>query len=117
MLKRNVLKKIVKDNIIELFKARNIIVDKIIFFGSFVRGKTKQDSDIDIIVVSHNFRDKDLFERVELTKDIDRELVKRFNKPFDLLYYSDIEWEKGHSLIITAAKQKGEIVYGSKKSQ
>jgi len=28
------------------------------------------------------------------------------------IYYSDEEWERGNSLIINAAKEDGEVVYG-----
>ncbi len=81
-------------------------------FGSFVRGKFGRESDIDIIIVSPDFDGKSIFERVRLTTGIGRELVKRFKKPFDLIYYSDEEWEKKNFLLINEAKEYGEVIYG-----
>ena len=80
-------------------------------FGSYAKGRAKVGSDFDIIVVSKDFRGKDIFEKVELTSGIHREFVKKVKKPVDIIYYSDIEWNKGHSLIINAAKKEGKSIY------
>ncbi len=98
--------------LIELLKHRGISIYKIVIFGSFAKGLSKEDSDIDIIIVSKDFRNKSIFERVELTTGIGRELVKKTMKPFDIMYYSDEEWKKGHSLIINAAKEEGVVIFG-----
>jgi predicted nucleotidyltransferase len=83
-----------------------------IIFGSYAKGTQREDSDIDIIIVSRDFRNKSIFERVELTTGIGRELVKKVEKPFDLLFYSDDEWNGGYSLMINSAKEEGELIYG-----
>lgn len=98
--------------LLELFKQKGIKVSKIVLFGSFARGVIKKNADIDIIIVSKDFRDKSIFEKVESTTGIGRELVKKIKKPFDIMYYSDLEWNKGHSLIINAAKREGKVIYG-----
>ena len=87
-------------------------VKRVGLFGSCVRGEMREDSDIDIIIVSETFRYKDIFEKVKLTRGIHRELVKKIKKPFDIMYYSDEEWDQNYSLIINAAKKEGEIIYG-----
>ena len=111
MSKTDVIRQV--ENILkELLENRGIIIYKIVIFGSFAKGLQREDSDIDIIVVSSVFRNMNIFERVELTVGIDRELVKRTKKPFDILYYSDEEWENSNSIIINAAKQEGEVIYG-----
>jgi hypothetical protein len=38
--------------------------------------------------------------------------LRKALKPFDIMYYSDEEWEEGNSLIINAAKEEGEVIYG-----
>lgn len=110
MAKREIIK--IKKVLIELFDEIGINVEKIVVFGSYAKGKGGKDSDIDIIVVSREFRGKDIFDVVYLIKDIHWKLVERVMKPFDIMYYSDIEWNKGHSLIINAAKENGEVIYG-----
>jgi len=112
MLKKEVIKAKIRDLLKSLFQERNIEVNKIVLFGSIVKGNIKKESDIDIIIVSKDFRRKDIFERVKLATGVGRELVKQIKMPFDLMYYSDKEWENENSLIIDEAKTKGEIIYG-----
>jgi uncharacterized protein len=111
MSKTNVVKNAEKI-LEELLKQKGINVQKIILFGSYAKGKEKRDSDIDIIVVSDDFRNKTIFERVEQTCGIGRELVRRTKKPFDIIYYSDREWEEGNSVIINEAKEEGLVIHG-----
>lgn len=111
MDKREFIGKI-RELLIELFEKKGISVERIVIFGSYATGKARDDSDIDIIVVSKDFRNKDIFEIVDQTKDIHSELVERFMKPFDIIYYSDVDWEQGHSLVINSAKEEGEVIYG-----
>lgn len=111
MVKREIIK--IKKLLIELLKEIGISVEKIIIFGSYAKGKEKEDSDIDIIIVSRDFRDKDIFEIVNLTKDIHWKLVENVMKPFDIIYCSDEEWEKGNSLIINSAKREGDLIYSN----
>jgi hypothetical protein len=48
---------------------------------------------------------------VQLTTGIGRTLIKTFKKPFDLLFYSDLEWEQSCSPVIAAAKQEGKVLF------
>jgi predicted nucleotidyltransferase len=110
MVKEEILK--IEEILKRSFQDRGLTISKIVLFGSYLRGKIKKDSDIDIIVISPDFKNRDIFEKIELTKGIHKELVKRTMKPIDILYYSDVEWEKADSLIINTAKQNGRVIYG-----
>jgi uncharacterized protein len=112
MSETKTMKSEIRDILGELFQKKGISIQKIIVFGSYARGAQKEDSDIDVIIVSKDFRDKSIFERVELTTGIGRELVKKVEKPFDLLFYSDDEWNGDRSLVINIAKKEGEVIYG-----
>jgi predicted nucleotidyltransferase len=112
MAKTEVIKLKIKNILSELLQEKGIDISKIVIFGSFTRGEQKEDSDIDIIIVSSNFRNKSIFERVKLTTGIGRELVRQIKMPFDLIYYSDEEWENENFLIINEAKSYGEVIYG-----
>jgi len=102
----------IRDLLEKLLKQKGISIYKIILFGSFVKGGFGKESDIDIIIVSKDFRNRSIFERVEKTTGVGRELVKRFQRPFDLIYYSDEEWEEKKLLLINEAKEYGEVIYG-----
>lgn len=101
-------KKGIKEKAVEtikkLLKLRGIDTYKIVVFGSYAKGIPKKDSDLDIIVVSKDFEDKDIFKRVELVNGIHSELVDIIRLPVDLLYYSVSEWKKGNSLILSSVK-------------
>lgn len=105
-----VKRKDLKNTLLNLIKKKDIKASKIVIFGSYAKDDLKQDSDIDIIIVSNDFKNKDLFERVFLMRGVHTELVKTFMRPFDLMYYSDEEWEKGYSPVINTAKEEGEIL-------
>lgn len=111
MSKKDVIKSQIKNILEKLLTERGITVDRIVIFGSFVEGEFREDSDIDVIIVSREFRGKTIFERVKMSTGIGRELVKKLKIPFDLLYYSDEEWENEDFLIINEAKEKGEVIY------
>jgi predicted nucleotidyltransferase len=102
----------IKNFLEKLLQGRGISINKIVLFGSFIRGGFGKESDVDIIIVSKDFRDRSMFERVKKTTGIGRELVKRFQIPFDLIFYSDEEWEKKSFLLINEAKEKGRVIYG-----
>jgi len=90
------------------FQERGINAEKIVIFGSCVKDrKSRKDSDVDLVIVSKDFRNKDIFERIELARGVHRKLVAEIMKPFDIMYYSDEEWKKRKSLIINTAKNEG----------
>lgn len=53
MAKREAVKSIKK--FIKALKQEGITVDRVILYGSYARGKTRSDSDIDVAVISKNF--------------------------------------------------------------
>ncbi len=93
-----------------LLEKKGIHNSQIILYGSYAQRKQREGSDIDLIIVSRVFREKSIFERVDMATGIGRLLVKQFKKPFDLLFYSDTEWAQAQSPIIAAAKQKGMVL-------
>lgn len=97
--------KIILDNI------GNIFIDKIILFGSAVGKSFSPKSDIDLIILSKSFRQKSLFEKAKLCGNLEWNLINEIDKPFDILYYSDEEWENTSSLMIYEAKKHGRIIY------
>ena len=51
-----------------------------------------EDSDIDLIVISADFRDKDIFERSKLTMAPEIRTFKKFKVPMDILNMSPEEY-------------------------
>nr|QNO42233.1 hypothetical protein MKPHGJHB_00011 [Methanosarcinales archaeon ANME-2c ERB4]QNO43303.1 hypothetical protein BKKEKDFB_00015 [Methanosarcinales archaeon ANME-2c ERB4]QNO45373.1 hypothetical protein CHNKENMJ_00004 [Methanosarcinales archaeon ANME-2c ERB4]QNO45640.1 hypothetical protein JMABOEBK_00037 [Methanosarcinales archaeon ANME-2c ERB4] len=53
----------------QCLKETGLEVSKIILFGSQSREEATEESDIDILIISEDFWNKDIFERAKLTKD------------------------------------------------
>ena len=71
-----------------------IKVDSIALFGSALKGDMQDESDIDIIVVSDDFTNKDIFERSELTMHPELLTFKKFKIPMDILNMSPEEYDQ-----------------------
>jgi hypothetical protein len=69
-----------------------IHVDSIALFGSALTGKMDKDSDIDIIIISSDFINLDLFERAKLTMKPETETIRKFKIPMDILNLSPDEY-------------------------
>jgi len=77
-----------------------INVDSIALFGSALTGKMDKDSDIDLIIVSSDFRNLDLFERAKLTMKPETETMKKFKIPMDIINLSPEEYKESNANII-----------------
>jgi len=112
MDKKNDLMRKIAKIVNEDFRRKGLFLDKVVLFGSYAQGRQEPESDIDLIIVSRDFRGKRLMEKVELAAGLNWQLVHQTKKPFDLLYYSDLEWKEASSLIISAAKKEGRVIFG-----
>lgn len=93
-------------------KEKGLKVSKIILFGSQVKGKTTEGSDVDILIISEDFRNKDIFERARLTKDAEIMTLKKFMMPLDIVTLTSEEFESTKSLVVEYAK-KGKVMYAA----
>jgi len=78
----------------ELLYLKSISVYKIVFYGSYARSQDSGESDLDVLIVSEDFNDKDIFSRIDASADIHRKLVERFLIPIDIMYLSLAEWNE-----------------------
>jgi len=111
MAERKIIK--AKEIIKEYFKLNNLNLERIVLFGSHSTGRSNRHSDIDLAVISPDFRNKNIFQKAKITGALDWELVKKTDLPFDILYYSDDEWNNSSSLIVFEAKKNGKNIFGS----
>ncbi|MBW1869143.1 MAG: nucleotidyltransferase domain-containing protein [Deltaproteobacteria bacterium] len=88
-------------------EAENIKPQKIILFGSFSAETQRQDSDIDLVVISEDFTGKDYWERI----DILSAAIYTVFEPIEAVAMTPVEWQSGDSLIADYARN-GEVVYG-----
>jgi predicted nucleotidyltransferase len=81
-----------------------IVDSRIALFGSALTGNMHKDSDIDIIIVSKSFEDKDMFERINMTVKPEIEVRRRYNVPMDILTMSPEEYENAQQAKMYNAK-------------
>ncbi len=82
---------------------------KIVLFGSQAKGTSTAESDLDILVVSEDFRGKDIFERAAMTKRAEIRTLKKFMIPIDIFTLTPEEAKKS---LIASYAERGEVVHG-----
>jgi predicted nucleotidyltransferase len=110
MVKKSTLKAVtfMKDSL----QQTGLNVQKIIVFGSQASGKYNVDSDLDIIVVSKDFINKNIFKRPRLTKDAEIMTIRKFMIPLDIVTMTPEELTDDKSLLSDYART-GEVIYDS----
>ena len=78
----------------------NIRVDQLILFGSQAEGTAREDSDIDLVVISSSFANKSYWERINILSDAIYEVLA----PIEASAFTPDEWESKKSLITDFAK-------------
>ena len=94
----------------ECLKKKGLNVRKVVLFWSHAKGLAGEDSDIDIVIVSEDFRRKDIFKRAERTKKAEIKTIKKFMVPLDIIVMTPEEYENGTSAVAAYAKD-GEVIY------
>ncbi|MEJ2702226.1 MAG: nucleotidyltransferase domain-containing protein [Sedimentisphaerales bacterium] len=51
---------------VEALRQYGVKVERVILYGSFAKGRPREDSDIDLVVVSESFQEMNLRERLEV---------------------------------------------------
>jgi predicted nucleotidyltransferase len=87
-------------------ESRGIRADKLILFGSYATGQSQEDSDIDIVVISRDFKNKSYWERIDILAGAIYDIFE----PIEATAFTPEEWQSRESLIADFA-QNGEVVY------
>ena len=77
----------------DLLIKNGLNVDSIALFGSALSGKMHEDSDIDLIIISEDFRNKDIFERSQMTMNPEVATLKRYKVPMDIINLTPEEYD------------------------
>ena len=76
----------------ELLITNGLNVNSIALFGSALSGEMHVDSDIDLIIISSDFRNKDIFERSQMTMKPEIATLKKYKVSMDILNLSPEEY-------------------------
>ncbi len=78
----------------------DIRVDQLILFGSQAEGTAREDSDIDLVVISTSFTNKSYWERINILSDA----IYQVFAPIEASAFTPDEWNSKKSLITDYAK-------------
>ncbi|MDR3625581.1 MAG: nucleotidyltransferase domain-containing protein [Ignavibacteriaceae bacterium] len=102
------------DKIVEYLTKRllesDINVYKVVLFGSQNNGNPNKDSDLDLAVISDDFKNKSIWDRGPMIMDLEREVMKKFDIPIDLIKLTVEEYENETRMIASYVKE-GKVVY------
>lgn len=94
----------------DCLKEKGLKVSKIIVFGSQARGTATEESDIDIVIVSEDFKRKNIFRRADLTKYAEIQTIKKFMVPLDIITLTPEEY-KNKTTLLAEYPHEGEVVF------
>ena len=92
---------------VRTLEQRGVRVNKAILYGSYASGAQHPGSDIDVVIVSDCFVDKDHWERIRILSDAICEIWE----PVEAVAMTPEEWARGDVMIAQFAKN-GELVHG-----
>jgi len=96
------------DRFRKAIEARGININKLILYGSYARGDYREGSDIDLILISEDFREHDYWSRI----DILSEAIYDVLAPIEVVGFTPEEWDKQKSPLYDYAKH-GEILFAA----
>ena len=89
----------------EALERNRIHVDRLILFGSWAKGTQQEGSDIDVVVISKDFDNKDYWERIKILSHA----IYQVFQPIEAVAMTPQEWNSNESPICEFAKD-GEVV-------
>lgn len=94
-------KEIIKKTVEDIFKTKEIKIEKIILFGSRARGDYKKDSDWDLLIITKEKITRE--EKLRIAHLIRKELANQLI-PIDILIKSEEEVERRKNVIGSVIK-------------
>lgn len=90
---------------VEKLKELGVNPAKVILYGSYARGAAREDSDIDLIVVSEDFTAMNLLQRLEVLGVA----AARILEPVQARGYTPAEFEAGDDLFLQEVLKHGKV--------
>jgi predicted nucleotidyltransferase len=92
----------------QAIEARGVRPQRVILYGSYADGTYREESDIDVVIISDDFAGKSYWDRVDILADAIYEVFA----PIEAVAMTPEEWERDDSFIAAFAR-KGEVLYAA----
>ena len=92
----------------QILESQGVQPYRILLYGSYASGTHREESDIDIVVISDDFTGKSHWERVKILS----EAIYAVFSPIEAVAMTRKEWDLGTSMIAEFARS-GEVLYAS----
>ena len=89
-----------------MLESQGINIEKLVLYGSYAHDTYSESSDIDVVIVSDNFRGKSYWDRI----DIRSNAIFTVFEPIEVVEMTPEEWEEKESPIVSFV-QMGEFLY------
>jgi predicted nucleotidyltransferase len=89
-------------------EARGIRPLKVILYGSYASDSNREGSDIDIVVISDDFKYKSYWERIDILSDVIYEIFA----PIEAIALTQDEWDNEDSFVVDFARN-GEVLFAA----
>jgi predicted nucleotidyltransferase len=87
---------------------RGIKPRKVILYGSYASDLNREGSDIDIVVISDDFKDMSYWERIDILADVIYEIFA----PIEAIALTQEEWDNEDSFAVDFARN-GEVIFAA----
>jgi uncharacterized protein len=84
----------------EALESNNIHIERLILYGSHAAGMAREDSDIDLVVISPSFSGMSYWARIDALS----EAIYLVSAPIEASAFTPEEWNSEKSLIVDFAK-------------
>jgi len=96
------------DRFSQALRELGVRASRVVLYGSYAKGNWREDSDIDVVVVSSDFEGKSYWERIDL---LARAICVVW-QPIEAVAMTPEEWREGKLAVVEFARD-GELVYSS----
>ncbi len=102
------IKKIV-ERLTKLLEERGISVERVILYGSYASGCAREDSDIDLVIISSDLKKFPPLKRLEFLSNVSWQLPE----PLEVIGYTpdEIKDKQGKSIFWDEINSTGKILY------